>query len=91
MSKTVKLDEERKRKLERLLARLRLEKGEKISFQEALGKAVDRALEDDQFLEELADLPPLEQDPSWRMLDEPKSWGVEDSSKKVDEHLYGGD
>lgn len=90
MTKTVKLDEERKRKLEKLLAKLVVEEGKKVTLQEALGRAVDRALEDDEFLEGLADIPPLEEDPAWKMVENPKSWNIEDSSEDIDEHLYGG-
>lgn len=83
------MDEERKRKLEKLLAKLLIERGKKITLQEALGQAVDKALEDDGFLRELAELPPLEEDFAWKMLKKPKHWHVEDSSKNIDEHLYG--
>ncbi len=91
MAKTVKLDEERKKKLERLLAKLMVEEGKKVTLQEALGRAVDRALEDDEFLEDLSDIPPLEEDPAWKMIENPKRWNVKDSSEDIDEHLYGGE
>lgn len=90
MSTTVKLDEDRKRKLEKLLAELLIEREKKIPLQEALGKAVDRALEDEDFLKDLAELPSLEEDPGWKMLKKPKHWGIEDSSEDIDKHLYGG-
>ncbi len=89
MPTTVKLDEERKKKLEKLLAKIFVEQGEKITLQEALGRAVDAALESDEFLRELAELPPLEEDPGWEMLENPKHWGVEDASENIDEHVYG--
>lgn len=90
MAVTVKLDEDRKRKLEKLLAELLVEREKKIPLQEALGKAVDRALEDDEFLKDLAELPSLEEDPGWKMLKKPKHWKVKDSSEGIDKHLYGG-
>lgn len=89
MMSIVKLDEDRKRKLEKLLAEVLLKRDKKISLQEALGRAVDRALEDDEFLWDLADLPPLEEDPGWKMLKKPKHWNIEDSSESIDKHIYG--
>ncbi len=86
---TVKLDEDRKKKLEKLLARIFVEEGKKVSLQEALGRAVDTALEDDEFLRDLAELPPLEEDPAWKMLKKPKHWNIEDASENIDEHIYG--
>lgn len=89
MPTTVKIDEERKEKLEKLLAKIFVEKGKKITLQKALNRAVDTALESDEFLSHLAELPPLEEDPGWKMLKEPKHWGIKDSSENIDEHIYG--
>jgi len=35
------------------------------------------------------ELPPLEEDPAWKKLEKPKRWGIKDSSKRIDEFLYG--
>jgi len=32
-------------------------------------------------------MPPLEDDPAWKMLKEPDNWGVADASEKIDEYL----
>jgi hypothetical protein len=85
----VKLDKEHKQKLENYLASYFLRRGRKISIQQALGMMVDHALECEKFAEKLEDLPPLEKDPSWIMLQKPKNWGIRDASEKIDEHLYG--
>jgi len=87
---TVKIDEEHKQKLERFLASHLLKRGEKIPMQRALGAMVDHALECEKFAEKLEKLPPLEEDPAWKMLKKPMNWGVRDASEKIDEYVYGG-
>ncbi len=90
MATTVKIDEEHKQKLERYLASRLIKRGEKIPMQKALGMMVDHALECEKFAEKLEELPPLEEDPAWKMLQKPKNWGVKDASEKIDEYVYGG-
>ena len=90
MAKAVKMDEGDKEKLERFLARLLLKRGKKISMQRALGLMVDHALEDEGFARKLEGLPPLEEDPAWKLLGKPKNWGVRDSSENIDKYVYGG-
>lgn len=90
MATTVKIDEEKKEKLERFLASFLLERGEKVSMQKALGMMVDHALECEKFIEKLGELPPLEEDPAWKLLNKPKNWGVRDASERIDEYVYGG-
>lgn len=89
MPTTVKMDEEKKRKLERFLAEHLLKSGEKISIQETLGKMVDHAVNCQKFVEELEELPPLEEDPAWKMLQNPKKTGIDDLSENIDKHVYG--
>lgn len=86
---TVKIDEERKQKLERYLASLLLRRGKKIPMQRALGMMVDHALGCKEFAQKLEELPPLEEDPAWKLLKKPKNWGVRDASEKIDEYVYG--
>jgi len=87
---TVKLDESRKQALDRFLASLLLKRGVKVSLQEILGLMVDYSLENrDELVKRIKKLPPLEDDPAWRMLKEPDNWGVEDASEKIDGYLYG--
>ncbi len=90
MAETVKIGEEQKKRLERLLARLLIERDKKISFQEALSRAVDHALEDEGFVQKLAGTPSLEEDYAWQMLDRPKRTGIRDLSEGIDRWLYGG-
>ncbi len=89
MATTVKMDEEHKQKLERYIASRLLKRGEKIPLQKALGMMVDHALECEKFAEKTEELPPLEEDPAWKMLQKPKNWGVRDASEKIDEYVYG--
>lgn len=90
MSLSVKLDEQRKERLEKFVASLILQEGLKVTLQEALGLMVDYSLENrDDLVKRLRKLPPLEQDPAWRMLKKPDDWKTEDASEKVDEYLYG--
>ncbi|MBI3023017.1 MAG: hypothetical protein HYY68_04720 [Thaumarchaeota archaeon] len=90
MATTVKIEEEKKRSLEKFLASLLVQEGMKITLQEALGLMVDFSLErKEEFIQRLRSLPPLEEDPAWKMLSEPDDWGVRDASEKVDEYLYG--
>jgi hypothetical protein len=87
---TVKLDESRKQALDRFLASLIVEGGVKVSLQEILGLMVDYSLENrDKLVKRIKKLPPLEDDPAWKMLKEPDDWGVTDASEKIDEYLYG--
>lgn len=90
MALTVKMDKKRKDDLERFVASLVLEKGVKITLQEALGLMVDYSLENkNEFLKMIKKLPPLEHDPAWKRLKKPEDWGVKDASEKIDEYLYG--
>lgn len=90
MTATVKLDNQRKKDVERFVASLILTEGYKVTLQEAMGVMIDFSLENrDEIVKRLKRLPPLEQDPAWKMLDRPADWGVEDSSERIDEYLYG--
>ena len=90
MVTTVKLDEDRKRALDKFLASLVVEDGVKVTLQEALGLMVDYSLENrDELAKRIKKLPPLEEDPAWTMLEKPDDWGVEDASERIDECLYG--
>ncbi|NIP67069.1 hypothetical protein GWN63_03135, partial [Candidatus Bathyarchaeota archaeon] len=62
----------------------------KITLQEALGLIVDYTLENqEELIKNLKQFPPLEEDPAWTALENPRYWGVKDSSKRIDEFLYG--
>jgi hypothetical protein len=87
---TIKIEQEKKEKLDKFLASLLLQEGIKITLQEAVGLMIDYALEsEEEIIQRLKELPPLEHDPAWKALQTPTHWGVKDSSKRMDEFLYG--
>jgi hypothetical protein len=91
MSLSVKLDKEHKRDIERFLADLMVRENVKVTMQEALGLMVDYSLENkEEIVKRIKRLPPIEDDPAWKMLKKPDDWGVSDSSERIDEFLYGG-
>ena len=90
MTASIKIEDTKKEKLDKFLASLLLQEGVKITLQEAIGLMVDYALENEEaIIKRLKELPPLENDPAWRALENPKHWGIKDSSKRIDEFLYG--
>ena len=90
VSITVKIDKRRKENLERFVASLVLKEGIKVTLQEALGLMVDYSIENkEEIMKKLKKLPPLEEDPAWKMLKHPDDWKVKDASERVDEYLYG--
>lgn len=90
MTISVKIEDVKKERLDRFLASLLLKEGIKITLQEALGLMVDYALgNEEDFIKRVRGLPPLEEDPAWKALESPKHWGVRDSSRRIDEFLYG--
>jgi len=90
LTATIKIEREKKRKLDKFLASLLLQQGVKITLQEAIGLMIDYALENEEdVIKKLKELPPLEQDPAWKALENPMHWGIKDSSKRIDEFLYG--
>jgi len=87
---TIKIEDEKKEKLDKFIASLLLQEGVKITLQEAVGLMVDYALEnEEEFKRKLKELPPLEEDIAWKALENPVHWRIKDSSKRVDEFLYG--
>jgi hypothetical protein len=87
---TIKIEDAKKEKLDRFLASLLIREGIKITLQEAIGLMVDYALEnEEEIVTKLRELPPLEKDPAWKSLENSKHWGIKDSSKRIDEFVYG--
>ena len=87
---TIKIEDSKKEKLDKFLASLLLEEDIKITLQEAISLMVDYAIENEEdIIKRIRELPPLEEDPAWRALEKPKHWGIKDSSKRIDEFLYG--
>ena len=90
MTVTIKIDDSKKQKLDRFIAQLLLREGKKMTLQEAVGLMIDHALEnEDEFIQNLKNLPPVEEDPLWKMMENAKHLGIKDLSTGVDEYLYG--
>jgi hypothetical protein len=90
MTVAIKIEEKKKAKVERFLASLLLQENIKITMQEVVGLMIDYALKnEDEIVKKLKKLPALEDDPAWKTLENPKHWGVKDSSKRIDEFVYG--
>lgn len=90
MTVSIKIDDSKKQKLDRFLAQLLLQEGKKVTLQEAVGLMIDYALENkDTFIQNFKELPLLEEDPAWKMLENPKHWSIKDASTRIDECLYG--
>ena len=89
MYTSVKLRIEAKRRLEELQARLKL-RGVKATLYEILEKLIELGIEEEEVLLGKFRREVSEEDPMLRLLDEPLDWGVEDSSTRINEVLYGG-
>ena len=90
MTVAIKIEEKKKAKVERFQASLLIQENIKITMQEVVGLMIDYALEnEEEIIKKLKELPALEDDPAWKTLDNPKHWGVKDSSKRIDEFVYG--
>jgi hypothetical protein len=50
---------------------------------------IDYALENEEEIIKKLGVAVLEEDPAWKALENPKHWGVKDSSKRIDEFVYG--
>lgn len=87
---TIKIEGAKKERVDRFLASLMLQEGVKVTLQEAIGLMIDYALEnEEEIVKKLRELPALEMDPAWKLLEKPVHWGVKDSSKRIDECVYG--
>ena len=90
MTVTIKIDDAKKQKLDRFLAQLLLKEGKKITIQEAVGLMIDHTLENEnEFIENLTNLPPVEEDPLWKMMKNARALGIKDLSTSIDAVLYG--
>jgi hypothetical protein len=90
MAVAIKIEETKKEKIDRFVASLMLQENIKITAQEAIGLMVDYAIENEKdIVKKIKQLPPLEDDPAWKILNNPKHWGVNDSSTRIDESVYG--
>ncbi len=90
MTVAIKIEETKKRKVEQFQASLLIHENIKITMQEIVGLMIDYSLEnEEEIIKKLKELPALEDDPAWKTLHNPKHWGVKDSSKRIDEFVYG--
>jgi hypothetical protein len=90
MTVTIKIDDAKKQRLDRFLAQLLLKEGKKMTIQEAVGLMIDRTLEnEDEFIVSLKNLPPVEEDPLWKMMKNARHLGIKDLSTNIDAVLYG--
>ncbi len=90
MARSVKINSNRQRTLERFIATLIIEEGLKVTLQQAMGIMLDFSMENrSEIVKRLKRIPPLERDPAWKLLHKPDDWGVADAAKLVDETLYG--
>jgi hypothetical protein len=90
MTVAIKIEDAKKARIERFQASLLLQENIKITMQELLGLMIDYSLEnEEEIIKKLKELPALEDDPAWKTLNNPKHWGVKDSSKRIDEFIYG--
>jgi hypothetical protein len=87
----VRVREEDKEKLERLRAMATLASGQKVSQEELLGAVLDDALSHgESFLAEtFGERKPLSGKEFEKLLSLVSDWGVESSSREIDEILYG--
>lgn len=84
---TIRIDEEHKSRLDRLLAHLLL-RGKKTTRKALIGTLIDNALKSEGIAED-DDLPPLEADPAWTGLEDTFELGITDLSTNADAYLYG--
>jgi len=90
MTVTIKIDDAKKQKLDRFLAQLLLKEGKKMTIQEAVGLMIDHTLENEnEFIENLKNLPPVEEDPLWKMMKNARALGIKDLSTSINAVLYG--
>ena len=88
MYTTVKIKVEAKRMLEEPQARIRL-RSIKAGLHEILEKLIEIGVEGEERLAGKFELKEQYEDPMLKLLNEPLDWGIEDSSLRIDETLYG--
>ena len=89
MTIAIKIEDTKKAKVDRFLASIMLQENKKITTQEAIGLMIDYALENEQeIIKKIKQIPPLEEDPAWKALNNPKKWGTKDASTKIDQSIY---
>ena len=90
MTTTVKINNELKRRLEELQAKLLIFQKKKLNQQEILEKLLEFSLiHSEKIFGLLEELNFIREDYAWKMLDKPLKWGVTDTSVNIDEQLYG--
>ncbi|MHA1380084.1 MAG: hypothetical protein ACTSRG_17060 [Candidatus Helarchaeota archaeon] len=90
MAKTIKINDETKRRIEELQAKILIYQKRKINQQEILEKLLDFSLANSKIIFGLLEELELKrEDYAWKMLNRPLKWGIKDASINIDKHLYG--
>ncbi|MHA1450386.1 MAG: hypothetical protein ACTSP4_13300 [Candidatus Hodarchaeales archaeon] len=84
---TVRLSKDDEDLLERLRAKYIL-MGKKMTKKEILGNLIRHEAKKFEDEEVDSQLPGLEDDIAWKLLNAPLKWGIKDTSTTVDKHLY---
>ena len=84
---TIRIDNEHQEILDRLLAKLTL-KGKKIKKKDFIGHLIEKAAQNDSFLTDFNELPPISEDPAWIGLKKTFKLGHAHLSERIDQELY---
>jgi hypothetical protein len=91
MTATIKINERTKRQIERIQAKLVIERGEKVSQIDLIDRIFDAVLKHPDIFEEILENKDLRgEKEAWikRTTDAP-DWGVDDSSEDIDKQIAG--
>ena len=90
LTKTVKLRDQLKREIEDLQAKLLINQNKKVNQQEIIEELIKFSLNHAENIFGSIEKEVLsEEDYALEVLDKPMKWGINDSSKDIDEYLYG--
>ncbi len=91
MSTTIRIEEEKKLKLQRLAAGIFLSGDRKMTEQELLSRVIDFAVEHkEEFIKQKKGRA-TGKDTAWRLLNRPFKTGIRDLASSVDKTLYAHD
>ncbi len=90
MTKSIKINDEMKREIEKLEAKILIKQNRKLTQQEILDKLLKFSLKFvDNIFGSLEDSESFEDDYAWKMLEKPLKWGIKDASIEIDKYVYG--
>lgn len=84
---TIRIDDKHQRLLDKLIATLTL-RGIKTNKKKLIGELIESASKREGIQIDNTNLPPLDDDPAWKDLDDAFSTGIDDLSENVDKYLY---